>query len=81
MTTGATENSLHLLTKSFSPVCIFRDHAEGSLKVVMNLVNVLVDAFVMQCLVDKVVPSVLYDETTYQLSYYHIPGEIDHIIS
>ena len=39
--------SRYILTDSFGPVCIFCDHAKGSLKVVVNLMNVLVDAFVV----------------------------------
>ena len=43
---------------------------------VVDLVNVLVDAFVVKQLVNEIVPSILHHEAPDQLSYYDIPGQI-----
>lgn len=62
------------LTDGLHPVSVLGHHAKGSLEVVVHLVDVLVDATMVQQLVHKEVPSVLQRQTAEQLTQHHIPG-------
>jgi len=62
------------LTESLEGVGILRCHAEGSLVVVVDLVDVFVEAFVVCESVDPVVPRVLYDSTQEDTTTNVIPG-------
>ena len=60
-------------TNCLNPVCVLSHHPKGSLEVVVNLVNVLVDTFVMKKPVNEVVPSVLQNKTANQLGHCDVP--------
>ena len=55
------------LTDGLCWVSVLGYHAEGGLEVVVDFVDVLVDAPVVQELVDKVVPRVFDHQTTQHL--------------
>ena len=62
------------LTDSFHWMSILGNHAKRCLKMVVNFVDVLVQALVVEQLVDKVVPCVLNYEAAHQFQDECVPG-------
>ena len=56
-------------------MCIFSHHSEWSLIVMVNFMNVLVDPFVMEELMNKEMPGVFDHKTSKNFTQQHIPAE------